>query len=150
MRDLMKDNLIVLANAQEFMAEVADKMAKWDNSQLVMEKSAFESLNLSDEVLNLSKNGVDLVGRLLECCHSLVENPCAVEQSKVKAVLMELLASFDKITESSANINEIAHSIEAEAAVQRDLEGEIKKSLTGLNESIDTAAACAEFIMTEL
>lgn len=149
MKDFMKDNLIVLANAQEFMTEIADNMTVWDNSQLVMEKSAFESLNLSDEVLNLSKNGVDLVGRLLECCHSLVENPCAVEQSKVKAVLKELLASFDRIIESSVNINEISHSIEAQAAVQKDLEEEIKKSIAGVSESINAAAACAEFIMTE-
>lgn len=150
MKDLMKDGLILLATAQEFMADVADKMTKWEKSQLVLEKSAFNSLNLSDEVMNLSKNGSILVGRLLECCQRLLKNPCAAEQKKISAVLEELLDTFNKISEDSAIINEISHRIEAETAAQREVEDAVKKSLTKVGESVNTATACTEFIMTEL
>lgn len=149
MKDFMKDRLILLATAQECMTEVADKIAKWDNSQLIMEKSAFESLNYSDDVMNYSKNGSILVGRLLECCQSLLKNPCSVEQMKMEAVLEELLNDFQRIREASTHINEIAHRIEAEAATQKEIEENIKKSLASVSESVDTAAACAELTMTD-
>jgi|GEM_PF-733379 hypothetical protein len=149
MKDLMKDRLINLANAQEFMADAADKMAKWDQSQLVMENSAFESLNLSDEVLNLSKNGSQMVGRLLECMQSMLENPCELEHEKVKVVLEELISSFGRIDGASVNLNEISHRIEAEAAIQREIEEGIKKTLNEVAESIDSATACVEFLMSE-
>lgn len=149
MKDIMKDRLIQLATAQEFMADVADKMTRWDKSQLVMEKSAFESLNYSDEVLNLSKEGSSLVARLLECCQAVVKSPGVIEQKKMTSVLEEIHDMFNKINEASSNINEIAHKIEGEAAIQKEIEEDIKISLIEVGESVDAAAACAEFIMAD-
>lgn len=149
MKELVKDKLIQLATAQEFMVGTTDKLVQWDKSQLTMEKSAFDSLNLSDEVLNLSKSGSVLVGRLLECCQELLRNPRAAEQKKVALVLEELLEIFGRIEDSSARINEISHRIESEAETQKEIEEGIKNSLGEMAETIDTAAACAEFMMSE-
>lgn len=150
MKEMMKDRLIQLATAQQFMVDVAAEMVRWDKSQLVMEKSSFEALNLSDEVLNLSKEGSMLVGRLLECCHSIVKNPCDIEKKKITAVLGEIHDVFSKINDASANINEISHRIEGEAAAQKELEEGVKKTLHEVGETIDTAAACTEFIMADI
>ncbi len=149
MKDLIKDRLIHLATAQEHMKEAADHMIHWDKSQLIMEKSAFDSLNLSDEVLNLSKSGNILVGRLLECCQALIKSPGAAEQKKMLAVLEELMEIFQRIEEVSAHMNEISHRIETEAAAQRGMEENIKALLSGVAENVDTAAACTEFIMSD-
>ncbi len=150
MKDMMKDRLILLATAQEFMSEIDDKMNKWDQSQLFMEKSAFESLNLSDEVLKLSKEGNALVGRLLECCQGVVRNPGAMEQKKVMVVLEEIHEVFQKINDATTSMNEIAHNIEEEAAKQRVIEDGVKTTLIEVGSSIDTVAACAELMIADL
>jgi hypothetical protein len=47
---MTSERLLLLATAQEYMTDVADKMDKWDNSQLTVEKSAFEAMNVSDHI----------------------------------------------------------------------------------------------------
>jgi hypothetical protein len=149
MRNTIEDRLVLLAKAQESMTDVADIMTRWDNSQLIMEKSAFESLNVSDEVLNLSREGSLLVGRLLECCRSLMKNPSPEESRKMAAVLEEIHEVFFDISQASSNVNDISHRIEAEAESQKEMEEEIRSSLARVGESLDSAIACAELVLAE-
>ena len=150
MNNTLKDRLILLAAVQESMAAASDKMAEWDKSQLIMEKSAFDSLNLSDHVMKLSGEGSMLISRLLECCQSVVKNPSIAEQKKMIAVLEEIHDVFHKINEDSFSISEISHTIEAEAAAQRYLEESIRSELAEADVNIKTVAACAEFAMADL
>lgn len=149
MKDTIKDRLIHLAVAQEFMTDVTDKMADWDKSQSVMEQSAFDSLNVSDDVLRLSREGSELIDNLSECCLALVKNPGVTEQKELSEVLAEIHNIFNKINEASARISIISHQIEGQAAIQKKLEEGVKQSLEQLGGSIDTVAACAEFIMAD-
>lgn len=149
MKNMIEDRLILLAQAQECMADVADQMAKWDKSQLAMEKSAFTSLNVSDKILNWSREGSLLVGRLLECCRSIMTNPSPEENKKMEVVLEEIHQVFLRISQASANVNEISHKIEGEAAVQKEIEEGIKASLVMVGESLDSAIACAEMVLAE-
>lgn len=148
MKELIKDGLILLSTAQECMADVADKMAQWDNSQLIMEDSAFTSMNVSDVVINMSKEGSLLVDRLLECCTLMVENPTIIEKQKVTSVLHEIINLFQKISKAAEKVNEISHKIEGEAAIQREIEENIKKSLSYVTEGIDKAVAGADLLLS--
>ncbi|MDD3172280.1 MAG: hypothetical protein PHF63_01200 [Herbinix sp.] len=150
MKKTINDRLILLATAQECMADVADKMVQWDKSQLIMEKSAFDSMNVSDEVLRLSKEGSVLVDRLIESCQAMLENPNAVEHQKMSVVLEEIYKVFYNISVASTNVSMISHKIEKEAAAQKDIEEELKEVLVGVSESIDSAVACAELILAEI
>ncbi len=149
MNNTMKERLIHLATAQELMAEASDKMTEWDKSQLNMEKSAFDSLNLSDQVLKFSKEGSMLINRLLECCQSVAKNPQVTEQKKMKVVLEEIHDVFNKINEASMSISKISHKIEAEAAAQKDLEESIRDTFAKAEEKINTVAASTELVMAE-
>lgn len=150
MKDTDKERLIHLATAQEFMADAADQITKWDETQLVLEKSAFDSLNISDDVLKYSQECSALVGKLLACCQTLVKNPDAIEQKKMVVVLSEIHDIFEKINEASINLSAISHRIEGQVAVQREIEEDIKNSHVQLRECIDTAAASTELIIADL
>lgn len=149
MKSKIEDRLKLLAKAQESMSDVADMMACWDKSQQTMEKSAFESLNVSDEVLNLSKEGSLLIGRILECCRAVMKNPGPEENQRMAAVLEEIHEVFLNISNASINVNNISHRIESEAASQKRMEEDIRKSLVQVGDSLDSAIACAEMVLAE-
>ena len=150
MKDLISERLILLATAQESMMEMTDRMDQWGNSQLSLEKSAFDCLNISDKVLNLSKEGNLLVKKLQECCLAMMNNPNEnTYKQNMKDVLAELHGVFSNITETSAYVNEISHQIEGEVAVQKEMEVVIKNTFNHVSESIDSALACAELMLAE-
>lgn len=146
---IINDRLILLATAQECMADISDKMIKWENSQLSVEKDAFDALNVSDKVLKLSKEGSTLVEILLECCHSLMKNPSPEEKKKMAAVLEEIHTVFGNISDASSSISEISHKIEGETAVQKETADNLKKLLSYVSESIDFVVASAELAIAE-
>jgi hypothetical protein len=150
MKEMVKDRLILLATAQQSMADITDKMDCWKKSRLILEKSAFDSINVSDKVLNLSKEGNKLVINLLECCKAVLQNPTPEEQRKTAMVLNEIHGVFQCIADLSASVNDISHIIEGEAAKHKGVEDDVKKSLTQIGESIDAAIACAELYLAEL
>jgi flagellin-like hook-associated protein FlgL len=149
MKDTVKERLINLATAQEVMADTADQITKWDETQLVLEKSAFDSLNVSDNVLKYSQECSALVARLLECCHTVVKSPDSYQQKKMLTVLEEIHEDFNKINEASSNLSDISHRIESQVTLQREIEEGIKKSLCQLSDCIDTAAASTELIIAD-
>lgn len=149
MKSTIEDRIKLLAAAQENMSYVADQIADWDKSQLTMEKSAFDSMNVSDNVLNLSKEGSRLVDRLLECSCEIMKYPTPEENKKVAAVLEDIHKVFGNISRASMSVSEISHKIEGEAAAQKEMQEEIRRSLSQVSDSLDSAIACAEMVLAE-
>lgn len=150
MKDLISERLILLATAQESMMDVSEMMSQWDSSQLLTEKNAFDSMNVSDAVLNMSKEGERLVGLLEECCSEIAVGASAEKYLKMTALLEEIWNLFHSITEASAKVNDISHKIEGEVAYQKEIEENIKNHLNSVGESLNSALACAEMMMAEL
>ena len=150
MRNKLNEKLLVLANAQECMTYVSDIMEQWDNSQLNTEKIAYESINLSDSVLNMSKEGCRLSQLLEECCNEVSVGASADKYLKMTVFLEELKGLFQNISETTAVENEICHQMEEEIANQRELQENIKSSLSQIGESLDVSVASTELILSEL
>lgn len=149
MEEMVNERLILLATAQECMTDVTEVMEQWESSQLILEKSAFESMNITDKILNLSKEGDFLVKRLQSCYLEPFAGTKAEDTGEITALLEETQGLFNNILEASITGNEISHNIERETALQKEFEEVIKCCLCQVNESIDSAVACTEFILAE-
>jgi methyl-accepting chemotaxis protein len=125
-------------------------MELWDQSQLAMEKSAFEGLNISDRVLNMSKEGTYLTDKLQEYYKKCSCGLKPDDKRKIQLILNEIECIFHGIKAASAEVNEISHTIEGETAHQKEIKEDIQKSLHEVRESIDSAVACAELMLAEL
>lgn len=150
MKDMIYERLILLSKAQEQITSVIDKLEHLDNAQLIMEKNAFESINVSDRVLNMSQEGKHLVALMkdyyLNSCDSLSNE----EKCKIAPLLDEIQSLFHDIKDLSVVNNDLSHKIEEEAAGQKVTNEEIKKSITNVGDSVAAAAACAEFVLAEI
>ena len=150
MRDMISEKLIQLATAQGCMTDVADMMEHWANSQLNTEKIAYESLNESDKVLNMSKEGYRLIELLQDCCKEISAGTTADKYLKMTALLEEIKNLFQNINEATSTVNDISHKIEGEVAFQKEIEEEIRSHLVHVGESLDIAVACAELTLAEI
>jgi hypothetical protein len=150
MKDINSERLILLATAQECMTDLADMIDQWDKSQLIVEKSTFETMNVSDKILNLSKEGNRLVEKIHDTYRGSLTSLNSIETQKVNSFLEEVQGIFYNILENALTANEISHNLEEEVAVQREIEEGIKQSCRLVGESIDTAVACAELMIAEL
>lgn len=152
MKDILSERLLLLATTQEFMTTITDKMEQWSTSQLNTEKSAFDSMNMSDRVLNMSRDGKRLVELLRECCKEckVTSDSTTDEYLNMTLLLDDMKNLFQLITEASAEVNDISHRIEGEVAFQKEIGEGIKNNLILVGESIDSTIACAEFIMAGL
>lgn len=150
MKDMISERLVHLASAQESMADIVDKAEQWVKSQLQMEKIAYESLNASDTILNLSKEG-NLLVELLQKHYNDVSLDISGEQyPKISLLLDEVKLLFHKINHAAANANEFSHEVEGEVAFQREIGEVMKKNMLNVGESLDCAVACIELLMTEI
>ena len=143
----IQDSLIHLSTAMESTAEIADNLKKWDDTQFTIEKSAYESMNASDQVLNLSKEGSHLVTKLLACCEILINSPGEEACTNTKAALEELVTAFSRITEVSETINEVAHTIEKNVADQKEIEENIKSSIQNVDKKLSEVVANTELYL---
>lgn len=146
---MMNERLVLLATAQESMTEVDDKMAKLDISQLTIEKSAFDAMNVSDHILNMSRECKGLVAKMQEYLQRCTVCPEEEAKLNIASLLEELQNKLQKIGTASSDINDISHKIEGETASQRVIKEGINHSLTHVRESVDVAVACAEFTFCE-
>ncbi len=146
----LDEKLLVLSNAQECMTYVADIMEQWDNSQLTVERIAYESINLSDSVLNMSREGCNLTRILEECSREVSIGASAEKYLKMTALLEEIQSLFQNITETTEVENEIYHQMEEVIANQRELQEDIKSKLLQIGESLDVSVASTELILSEL
>lgn len=150
MKNMINERLKLLATAQECMIEVSDIIEKWENSQLAIEKSTFDSINVSDRALNLSREGKRLVSKLLDCCQIISAHPEKTDVESIARLLKEAGILFQSIYETNKNSNEIAHNLEQEVASQREIAEHMKSSAGTISSSVNQAVACAEFLLAEL
>jgi len=150
MKEMLNERLILLATAQECMANVADMIDQWDKSQLIVEKSTFETMNVSDTILNLSNEGNLLIEKIKECYRASLASLNAEDTQKVNTFLEQVQGLFYNIVENASKANEVSHKLEAEVAVQREIEDGIKRAYVRVIESVDSAVACAEFVLAEI
>ncbi|HWT75875.1 MAG TPA: hypothetical protein VN258_14320 [Mobilitalea sp.] len=150
MKDKLSERLILLATAQECMTDIADMMEQWSGSQLNTEKNAFESMNVSDYVLNMSKEGKQLVEQLQQCSSDIGVGVASDEYRRLTALMDGIKKVFLNIAEASAEVNDKSHRIEGEVAYQKEMGDNIKNSLIVVRDSIDSAVACDEFMMADL
>ncbi len=143
----IEDDLILLSSIRESMADVTDKLKKWDATQTTIEQGAYESMNASDTVLNLSKVGSFLVDKLRECCNELVTNPGEESTKMIKNSLEELATTFTHITLASSIINDKAHTIEKNVADLKEIEEGATTSVHKMSETLDEVIASAELQM---
>ena len=150
MKEMLNERLILLAAAQECMTDVADMIEQWDKSQLIVEKSTFETMNVSDTILNLSKEGNILIKKIKERYRASLVSLNVEDTQKVNAFLEQVQGLFHNIVDNASKANEISHKLEAEVAVQREIEDGIKRAYVRVCESVDSAVACTEFVLAEL
>jgi methyl-accepting chemotaxis protein len=149
MKDLANQRLVHLATAQESIFEVTKLIEKWEQSQLVLEKNAFDTMNMSDTILNLSKEGTKLVERLQEYFLTGMADSREEDIKLVASLLQEIQGMFDRILDHSFCANETAHILEAEAAKQQEIGEDMKTEFCRVMDQIDACAACDEFLFAE-
>ncbi|MBP1755472.1 MAG: hypothetical protein H6Q59_1870 [Firmicutes bacterium] len=149
MKEIGDQRLVHLATAQECMFDVTKKIEQWESSQLVLEKNAFDTMNMSDTILNLSKEGTQLVEQLQEYFLIGMAEAREEEIKLVASLLLDIQGMFDRIVDHSFCANETAHILEAEVAEQREIGEGMKDRVGMVIDNIDAAAACEEFLFAE-
>ena len=149
-KEMIHERLKMLATAQECMVDVADIMELWEKSQLMLEKSTFDSINVSDGALNHSKEGKRIVTKLLDSCLNISDHPDKSDIEAMAVLLKEAGSLFQNIYVATKNMNEIAHNLELEVACQREIAEHMKNHVGTISGSVNQAVACAEFFLAEL
>ncbi|MDF2536983.1 MAG: hypothetical protein K0S76_4 [Herbinix sp.] len=150
MKETIYERLKSIASAQECMMEVVCIMEQWENSQLILEKSTFDAINISDKALNLSTEGNKLILRLLDNCRKISEHPNKADVEAIATLLEEAGCLFYRILDTAKTANEIAHTLEQEVTDQREIAEVMKNSVTTISSSVNQSVACAEFLLAEL
>ena len=146
MKDLSNERLILLATVQERMMDVAVMLEQWDNSRLIAEKNAFDSINISDRILNLSKEGNNLMCLLQQCFLEIQSIADSEHLHNMSLLLAELHKLIQNITETSAEWNDISHQIEEEVAYQNEIKENVSNHLCQIAECVDITMARTELL----
>ena len=149
MKDMIYERIIELSSAQESLMDAGEIMDKLCQSQQRIEKHSYEAMNMTDTVLNLTKQGKQLVTKLKDGGCSYSENPCEDGKANLIRLLEEMNILLNKIMESAASDNEILHSIEYTAADQCGMTEALKSKIHTVCNSLDHAVACAELVVTK-
>ncbi len=149
MKDMIYERLIELSTAQEALIQAGELMDKLCRSQQKIEKHSYEAMNVTDTVLNLTKQGKQLVSKIRDeegryCGGSSEEEPC-----NLILLLEEINLLFNRIMEAAVTDNEILHAIEYTAADLCGTTNELNDTMSFVISSVDHAVACAEMIMTK-
>jgi hypothetical protein len=150
MKDMINEKILQLAAAQESMVNVAISIDQWEQSQLMLEKSAFETMNTADTMLNLSKQGNIFVDELYDHVYTGMKHVDSEKAEQVRVLIGDLHKLFHQFLEKAESANETAHDLEVEVATQREIGENMQKSISSISETIDAAVACAEFILAEI
>ncbi|MDF2908043.1 MAG: hypothetical protein K0R34_3364 [Herbinix sp.] len=149
MKDIANQRLVHLATAQESIFDVTKLIEQWEESQTVLEKNAFDTMNMSDTILNLSKEGTKLVERLQVYFLTGMADAREEDIKFVASLLKEIQGMFDRIVDHSFCANETAHILENEVASQREIGDGMKSNVCKVMDQIDSCAACEEFLFAE-
>lgn len=148
MRDMVSERIIQLGCAYEHMVQASDIMEQMDRSKHVIEKISYETINVADKTLNLSREGCLLVDNLKKCFCTDVKSLSDKEQQQVTSFLDKLTLLMEDIKQTAAEENVGLHMIEKEVACHWDLTEELRDKLNVVSDSINQATACAEMILT--
>lgn len=110
----------LMRQQEEFIKEISNIVTNLDNSQLKVEKNAFDAINSSDTALNLVKNGIECVDDLINKINSLHEVVEAsaknMDQMKNLTNLIEGFAGVIGSISNKTNMLSLNASIEAARA----------------------------------
>ncbi len=148
MKEMIVQKVAQLGSAQECMIDVSDRIEQWEHSRLILEKHAYTAINTSDKILNLSKEGTSLVEKLHKELRTVLGDVSSSE--KYMSILKDQQLLLDHILSQAKEANDIAHKLELEVALQREIGEEMKSKLSTVGESLDAAVACAEFILADM
>lgn len=146
MRKMIKERLVQLSSAQEAMRGISGVMEHWNESLALLEKNAFDAINVSDKVLNLSKEGQNLIARLQDGYKSCVSR-CPEHAKEIHEIMEQLKSVFIDVFDASVKVSEISHDLEHESSIQKEIKDGLVKTIGTVNESIDSAIAYAEFLI---
>ncbi len=149
MKDMVYERLIELSSAQETLIQAGELMDKLVQSQQKIEKYSYEAMNMTDTVLNLTKQGQQLVSKLRDGGLRYTENPCEAGKDSLIQLIDAVQNLLNNIIKSAVSDNEILHSIEYTAADQCGMTEELKASISSISNCLGHAVACAELVMTK-
>ncbi len=149
MKDISKQRLIYLATAQESIFDLTKYIEQWERTQSVLEKNAFDTMNINDKILKLSKEGSKLVERLQENVLAGAKASREEDIKTVAALLQELEETLKRIEEHTCCTNETVHILENEVVKQQEIGEAMKSQVCKVTDNIDSAVACEEFLFTE-
>lgn len=148
MKDMISEKLIILATAQNRLAEVASRLDKMENSVMTMEKASFELLNNSDKLVNMSKESLLLANRLKEVFAGISEDK-VTNKDIIEQIIDEIHIKLHNMHNTALNNSSSSHDIEAEAVCQRENKEFINDSLSLISDSINSAVACADLLLAQ-
>jgi hypothetical protein len=150
MEDCINERLKLLAAAQESMIKIADFMEQWEKSQTALEKCTFDSMNISDEALNLSREGNRLILKLTDSFNLIPDHSGNKDAQAMISVLKDACNMFRSILEATRTASEIAHNLEQEVANQREIAEHMKDNVNVIEKNVNQTVACAEFLFADL
>ncbi len=144
------ERLKLLASSQESMTKIADIIEQWEKSQAALEKCTFDSMNISDTALNLSKEGNRQILKLMDNRRMLEEQSDSEAAEAMNNLLTEAGSLFHNILETARTASEIAHNLEQKVAYQREITEHLKDSVDVIEKSLNQTVACADFLYAQL
>jgi len=150
MNEMINERLKLISTAQENMVEVADTMDQWEKSQLIVEKSTFDNINISDKALNLSKECSHLISRFQECSKDISESLSTADKERASALILKAEGLLRKLLDIAYESSDVSHMLEREVACQREIAENMKNAIGQINASVNQAVACAEFLAADL
>jgi len=148
MKDLIKERLKILANAQYSLADISIRLDRMEKSVEAMENCSYELLNKSDKLLAMSKLAMLLTDRLKELFASVRLEPLADKDTLV-GIINDIHSCLQSIHNTCMESNCSSHEIESEAVIQRENKEFINDTLTMISNSISSAVACAEMLLAQ-
>jgi len=147
---MLNDRIKQLAAAQERIVKVADIMEQWELSQNILEKRAYEAINISDITLNYLKGGYQMVDKLRKCYSNVAPRLSPFELEYMEQLLNDVMGLFDDVVSTASEANETSHTMEKEIDHLREIEVDMKQCMEQVGESVDTVLACAELMLLEI
>lgn len=148
MKEIMQEKIIQLGIAQQSVVETVDIMNQLDQSNNLMEKSAYESMNATDTAKNLSVEGINIINQLKSLCYDHDHNPQETDHRNINRLIEQLTTIISGIKDAATEEVTTIHIIEKEVEYHGKLTKKLKHHFDILNESIGQAAAYAEFTLT--
>ena len=146
MGDYCNERLKQLASTQEMLVAVNGFTEEWLDSQKLLEKVTYDTINITDTMLNLSQKGNEWVSLLQPNYNKMLENPSEVDRELIARCLKELHYIFVKIQEAIKAFSDSAHAMDRELVHHKEIMDHIQSSVTFIGSNINQIVAFEEFV----